>query len=135
MSENNSIPRKFTVVVDEKPVEILMSYGVLNQLMGNFTTSNPDEPVTPVEVAMLDSNVRAKVLAIVFSRHGEYGLADGFNPMNNDIEPDELQKLFEWVAMHVSDFFLRTGETAKRLMEKNQARLNSLTPSPSGSKD
>lgn len=132
---DNPIPRKFTVVVDDKPVEILMSYGVLNQLMGNFTTSNPDEPVTPVEVAMLDSNVRAKVLAIVFSKHGEYGLANGFNPMNNDIEPDELQKLFEWVAMHVSDFFLRTGETAKRLMEKNQARLNSLTPSPSGSKD
>lgn len=128
MTTDKTAPdRKLTILVDAKPVDLFMSYGVLEKLLQAF----PPE-TTPVENAMMTTEGRKSVFDLVLKKRGAYGV-ESFDPETNDIEVEDVEKLFRWVGMHVADFFLRYAENAKAIMDRSQARLTSLTPSPSGS--
>jgi hypothetical protein len=125
---------KLNITVNGKPVELFMSFGLLNKLT---TLYNPTAGKA-LEETVFDADLRKDVLRLVLEKRGETGLfpadeAKKLDPDSLEISNEDFDKLFAWEMDHVSDFFLRAAENLKRLQEKNKERQAALMPSQTGS--
>ena len=120
---------ELSVVVNKKPSTLFMSFGLLNKLLGIF--GNEEAALS----AFYDSELRPRVLEEVLKIRGEYGALEKVVVDDLDIAAEDVSNIFKWVSEHALDFFLRNAEKVKQITSKNEGRIASLGPSPTGSTD
>ena len=120
--------RKLSIMIDEKPYELFMSWGLLDEFLNHFgpTTGNG------IENALFDGEHRQFVVEKALSANGKYGVPN-FDYKTSEIDVDTIVEVSQWVMAHVLDFFLRSGEAAQNVVTENKSRITSLEPSATGS--
>jgi hypothetical protein len=103
--------------------EVFMSFGLLNEI------SRAVGDVEQIGMISVDPDMRETVLKILLSERDEEGnIVKNFNMITAKITMDEVNRLIEWVADNVFDFFLKALGGAKRLQQKNEPRVLALMP-------
>jgi hypothetical protein len=111
------------ITYNGKTREVFMSFGLLNEI------SRAVGDVEQIGMISVDPDMRETVLDILLSDRDEEGkISKHFNVAAARITMDEVNRLIEWVADNVFDFFLKALGGAKRLQEKNAPRVLELMP-------
>ncbi|MFE1603001.1 hypothetical protein [Methylobacterium sp. ID0610] len=126
-SSSTSPAPSITVNVGDKPTEILMSFGRLNELaelVGGMERL-PEIDFNP--------NTSAATLEICLAPRDERGRrtdAEWFIP--TDLSVPDAEAVLDFVKEHLSDFFLRRLEKHLDGLQTNGARLTAVGSSLSG---
>lgn len=108
--------------------DLFMSFGLLNELMKIV------HDIPNIQSIGVDPALRCDVLEAVFAQRGPKGEVVDVTPASAlPITAADAQRILEWVAGHVLDFFLGSVEAAVRTMEPHRERLEKLMPSGVGS--
>lgn len=128
--ETQKLDRTFSIEVNGKAREVFMSMGLLNELCKLIGD------VENIGNVVVDDNLRETVIVALLAERSKTGkVAQRFDIEDLDVDPDQVIALVGWATEWVVDFFMKSAEAAKRVMFKNQGRLNSLMSSPAGTKD
>jgi len=117
---------------DGKPTELLMSFGLLNELLvivGDMTN---------IPLIAGSHDLRQTVLTSVLSPRDEKGLiAEPVFMFNLKVSAADVQRICKWVGEHCLDFFIETIENSVRTHQDQLPRLRGAvhsTLSGTGSK-
>lgn len=120
----SNLPASKTVIVlDGKPKEVLMSFGLLNSLMEHI--NNPVD----VLALSLDPELSRCLISECLAERTEEG-AILRTPNLYNLATEDAEKMLSWIADHISHFFVKT-------LSQNPDQLRELkkmleTPQPSG---
>ncbi|BCJ91779.1 hypothetical protein IZ6_25140 [Terrihabitans soli] len=121
-----SIEPKFSIKVNSKDREILMSYGLLNAL-----TSLCQDP-TEASMIQLDPELRNKVLAATLAERKPSGkVTKEFDAEDIDAELEKIEDLLAWVQDHLIAFFLRSTQRTLANQKKYEKDFRELAPQSS----
>jgi hypothetical protein len=113
-----------SVTVNGEAKEVLMSYGLLNQLV---RTVGDLEQLGSMSI---DPDVRDAILKQVLSERTRGGKITKEADLDDiEISVEDVEALLAWVGEHVLNFFLKALETAKALTDKQTDRIAALMPS------
>lgn len=116
------------IKVGEQTKEIKMSFGLLNELAKKVGD------IDAVPMLNIDPDLREGILTSVLSeRDGRGNITEPVNLFQLDMDPEDAILLVEWVGAHILDFFLKSLEKTKTLMEDQEERIKALMPTSSGS--
>lgn len=122
---------KITVTVNEETREILMSYGLVDELtriVGN-AESAPQ--------MLLDPRVRNEVLEAIGAERTAGGRRKAPKEDAVEFDPgmslDDANDVLDWALMHVTNFFMRQFKTTAATVEVHRAEIDRLNSSTSGS--
>lgn len=128
--EVQKLNRTFSLEVNGKAREVFMSMGLLNELCKLIGD------VENIGNVVVDDALREGVMVSLLAERSKSGkISQKFDIDELDVDPDQVIALVGWATEWVVDFFMKSAEAAKRVMVKNQERLNSLMSSPAGTKD
>lgn len=128
--EVQKLDRTFSLEVNGKAREVFMSMGLLNELCKLIGD------VENIGNVVVDDTLREGVMVSLLAERSKAGkISQKFDIDELDVDPDQVIALVGWATEWVVDFFMKSAEAAKRVMVKNQERLNSLMSSPAGTKD
>ncbi len=107
-----------TITVDGQPRDIFMSFGLLHELLRAVGD------ISGASVIAIDPEIREKVMLVTLSERDEEGrVSKPFPFYRAKITPADMQRLFQWVAEHVLDFFLTAMEKAVEVHQPHEGRL------------
>lgn len=115
--------RKFTIKVNGEDQDIVMSYGLFNEI-SKVIPSPEQVPQLLVTDAMLRDYVVRRVLT--GNKHVKSD-EDLIDPFTLDIDPDDLEDLVAWVADHVMSFFISSAAKANTVLTKYKGPTQDLT--------
>lgn len=119
----------FDIRIGEEDREILMSFGLLNEL-----TKLIGDPGTVAAVA-INPELRDEVLRLVLAERKRSGKV--IKPLEDveDIDADyeDIERLLKWVMGHVLGFFVRLLQTTKEVAEGHKVEMGDLVSSLVGS--
>lgn len=117
------------VTLDDKPFEVFMSFGLLNAVARHV--GNPDN----IGLILLNSDLREMVLTELLSERSKSGAITKKREFGEvDISLEDCEKLLEFAAEHVLDFFLRALEKANKLAGKTKKVVEAHAATSNGSK-
>lgn len=136
--KKSELPKTIRVEINGKDQEILMSFGLLNEL--SRTVGSLEE----VQIVMLDTDRSLELLNLCVALRDENGNIDIANSTDiskgDAIDTDTYEALLNWVLQHVMSFFMKRARalaTASKALgpdlmhlSKLAAGLNDLTSSP-----
>lgn len=115
------------ITINGKAKDLKMTFGLLNEMARTI------EDVDNVPLLAIDADLREKALIALLSERDERGrITEEFNLFTIDASPEEILDLLDWAGAHVTDFFLKSLEKAKVLMDGNMDRIKALTPTSTG---
>ena len=114
-----------SVKLNGEVLSIKMSYGLLNVLTRRIGDL---EAVTDI---FSDGHLQSDLLVEVFSKRGPRGeIVEEFNLFGSDLDSETVLSILEWIAEHVTDFFLKgLSKTKDLITEERREMLRSLMPS------
>jgi hypothetical protein len=98
--------------------EILMSYGLLNEL--TKLAGDPNKAAT----LDLDPDLAMQVLLTVLTPRTTSGKPEDFDMP--ELTPDEAYKVFDWAKAHLLDFFMKRLQSSLGAIEGRKADLEKL---------
>jgi hypothetical protein len=101
-----------------KDREILMSYGLLNEL--TKLVGDPNRAAT----LDLDPDLGMQVLVTVLAPRTTSGKTEEFDMP--ELTPDEAYQVFDWVKAHVLDFFMKRLQSSLGAIEGRKEDLEKL---------
>lgn len=125
----SSIPDEILTVTEAgKPRELLMSFGLLHELL----VAVGDIPT--VSTLAIDPELRAGILNTVFALRNEVGvITSPITMFTLRVSSADVQRVMQWVADHVLDFFLTAIETNVKVHLDQADRLKNSMASSVGS--
>lgn len=109
---------------------IKMSFGLLNRicrLVGDVEGS--------IQLLIDPVLQEAVILEILAERNEEGQIIRKHDVDDYNLSKKDVMVLLEWVAEHLLDFFLSALKIAKSLQDRNQDRIDNLTPPSASSSD
>ena len=122
------IPDTITIMEADKPRELFMSFGLLNELL-MIVGDIPD-----ISTIGINPDLRFAVLNSVLAERDGNGLVTKPLVMFTlRVTTPDIQRLISWVAEHLLNFFLTAIEQNLVTHTRHQGRLTGSTGSGSGS--
>lgn len=97
------------VTINGEPVELLMSWGLLNELVPLV------RDLVNVGLIAIDTELRYGVMNCVLAKRDEKGkILEALDMYNLNIKVKDVQAIVMWVQEHLLDFFLGAIESATK---------------------
>ena len=132
MSKSESNPKptlqnNITLQIAGADHTVFMSYGLKKEILRHVGG------LDNVANIFLDMDLQEAVLKVVLSeRDGEGKVTT--TPNIDAVASDDINRVLEWVVTHVTDFFITSLETLKRVDRTYKDRVQLLGSSEDGSK-
>lgn len=127
MQEINNPDKTIVAKVDGEDREFKMYYGLLNELMTTV------RDLSDISLFFVDPDVRNHALTAILSQRDPRGKKlNTVGPEDVQIEFEELEKILNWAAAHVTAFFIRNLVQLTKQMQAIPGIAPS-TPQESGS--
>lgn len=129
MSENMEKPNdRLNVVVNDKPVELFMSAGLIRRLVTRTMTSGEDIHGlyfnVPLQSELMLEALRPR------TEHGNPKVECGLDDFIMTIEDGE--KVTTWITEHILYFFVKSATRLQKDLTSPEALLQKLMGSPTG---
>lgn len=123
---NNLLDKNLTVTVGGEKRNLLMQYGLLDELLGIART------IEHVPLLAVDREQRYRVLNCVLAERSPEGvIIKQVEMFTLDIAAEDVHAIFAWVGAHVLDFFLTEVESTLKVHLPNEPRLKMMTTATS----
>ena len=123
----NASPQHLQIKQDGKPVELFMSYALLNKLVVIVGG------VDGVTALAADPAIQEQVLLTTFiKREGKEVVWAPESLEEIDVGLEDIGRVLDWVGGHVTDFFLKQTENSLKIVQKYQERLVNLERTSNG---
>lgn len=114
----DEVPTNLSVTIDDNPVEVFMSYGLLTELINSIPTMDD------IQSLGLDSDKRDAFLSALIAERDKSGKkTGGRNLADVNISIKDVESLLKWGQKSLLDFFLRRFQEAKEYQMAIQAAL------------
>jgi len=115
------------ITIGGKPVEIKMTFGLLNELARRVGD------IDDVAQISYDPDLReAMLVSLLSGRDAKGKIVEELSVFNLDMTTDDVMELLDWAGAHVADFFLSSLTNAKTLVDSRMKKFQALMPTSPG---